>query len=74
MKAEDIKEKEPKDLDIPVIDLEKEAAEEPDPEEEDPDVILETHAAALHVDRQTVPLPFSTCHLKTPTEMIPWML
>ena len=52
MKFEDAKEKEPRDLDIPLIDLENEGAEDPSPEEEedqdDPDMILEIHAAALH--------------------------
>ena len=61
MKPEEPADKEPKDLDRPLIDLEKEVAEEPDPKEEDPDnpdVILETHAASLYVLPPDCPFTF----------------
>ena len=72
-KVEDATEKEPRDLDIPLIDLEKEEVEEPSPEEDDQDdpvVILETHA--LHGLPQDCPFTFS-CLLKTLIEMNLWM-
>ena len=64
MKSEDQREREMKDLEAPLIDLEKEDDDKGKPEEEeeeedpdDPDVILETHAA-LHGLPQDCPFTF----------------
>ena len=67
LKSEDTKKQEPKDLEIPLIDLEKEP-EEPtttEDEDEDDDFILETHATLHHLP-EDCPFTFSTYLLRIP--------